>query len=103
MVTQWQSVFCDDRFTNAQQKNPDYIKFSESMGVQAQRCIAPGDVEAKLEWLIESDEPALLDMVIDRSVCNTYFSNSSAFIVFVFADGFQGSRASHGQGRLRST
>ena len=38
------------------------------MGVQAQRLIAPADVEAKLKWLIESDGPALLEVVVDRKV-----------------------------------
>ena len=68
MVTQWQSIFYEDRFAHTHQKNPDFVKLSEAMGVQAQRCIAPGDVEAKLKWLIESDGPALLEIVTDKKV-----------------------------------
>lgn len=68
MVTQWQSIFYEDRFAHTHQKNPDFIKLSEAMGVQAQRCIAPNDVEAKLKWLIESDGPALLEIVTDKKV-----------------------------------
>ena len=68
MVTQWQSIFYEDRFAHTHQKNPDFVKLSEAMGVQAQRCIAPGDVEAKLKWLIESDGPALLEVVTDKKV-----------------------------------
>ena len=68
MVTQWQSLFYEDRFAHTHQKNPDFVKLGEAMGVQAQRCIAPGDVTAKLEWLINSDGPALLEVVTDKKV-----------------------------------
>ena len=68
MVTQWQSIFYEDRFAHTHQKNPDFVKLSEAMGVQAQRCTAPADVDAKLKWLIESDGPALLEVMTDRKV-----------------------------------
>ena len=38
------------------------------MDVQAKRCISPDDVEAKLRWLIESEGPALLEIVTDQKV-----------------------------------
>ena len=68
MVTQWQSLFYEDRFAHTHQTNPDFVKLAEAMGVQAQRCIAPGDVNAKLEWLINSEGPALLEVVTDKKV-----------------------------------
>ncbi|KAI4225748.1 MAG: hypothetical protein L6R36_003668 [Xanthoria steineri] len=68
MVTQWQQLFYEDRFAHTHQKNPDFVKLSEAMGVQAQRCISPDDVEAKLRWLIESEGPALLEVVTDQKV-----------------------------------
>ncbi|KAL8657199.1 MAG: hypothetical protein Q9226_002158 [Calogaya cf. arnoldii] len=68
MVTQWQQLFYEDRFAHTHQKNPDFVKLSEAMGVQAQRCIKPDDVEAKLRWLIESEGPALLEVMTDQKV-----------------------------------
>ena len=68
MVTQWQSLFYEDRFAHTHQKNPNFIKLAEAMGVQAERCLAPGDVEAKLKWLLETDGPALLEVVTDKKV-----------------------------------
>ena len=68
MVTQWQSLFYEDRFAHTHQKNPDFVKLGDAMGVQAQRCIAPTDVDTKLKWLIESDGPALLEIVTDKKV-----------------------------------
>ncbi|KAL8950153.1 MAG: hypothetical protein Q9183_007543, partial [Haloplaca sp. 2 TL-2023] len=32
MVTQWQSLFYEDRFAHTHQKNPDFIKLAEAMG-----------------------------------------------------------------------
>ena len=68
MVTQWQSLFYEDRFAHTHQKNPDFVKLAEAMGVQADRCVAPDDVQGKLEWLINSDGPALLEVVTDKKV-----------------------------------
>ena len=68
MVTQWQSLFYEDRFAHTHQKNPDFVKVSEAMGVQARRCKAVDDVEAGLKWLIESDGPALLEIITDKKV-----------------------------------
>jgi acetolactate synthase-1/2/3 large subunit len=70
MVTQWQSLFYEDRFAHTHQKNPDFVKVAEAMGVQARRCLKPADVEASLKWLIEEsgDGPALLEVVTDKKV-----------------------------------
>ena len=70
MVTQWQSLFYEDRFAHTHQKNPDFVKLSEAMGVPAKRCIKPGEVEESLRWLIEGsgDGPAFLEVVTDKKV-----------------------------------
>ena len=68
MVTQWQSLFYEDRFAHTHQKNPDFVKLGDAMGVQAKRCVKPGDVEEKLRWLIGSEGPALLEIVTDKKV-----------------------------------
>ena len=70
MVTQWQSLFYEDRFAWTHQKNPDFVKLSEAMYVPARRCIKPADVEASLNWLINEsgDGPALLEVVTDKKV-----------------------------------
>jgi acetolactate synthase I/II/III large subunit len=70
MVTQWQSLFYEDRFAHTHQKNPNFVKLAEAMGVQARRCLKPADVEESLEWLIRGsgDGPALLEVVTDKKV-----------------------------------
>ncbi|KAL2827033.1 thiamine diphosphate-binding protein [Aspergillus cavernicola] len=68
MVTQWQNLFYEDRYSHTHQQNPDFVRLAEAMGVAADRCTSPSDVEAKLKWLIESDGPALLEVCTDRKV-----------------------------------
>ncbi|KAI9372658.1 thiamine diphosphate-binding protein [Aspergillus egyptiacus] len=68
MVTQWQNLFYEDRYSHTHQKNPDFVRLAEAMGVAADRCTSPSEVEAKLKWLIESDGPALLEVFTDRKV-----------------------------------
>lgn len=68
MVTQWQNLFYEDRYAHTHQKNPDFVMLSQSMGVPAQRCTRPDEVEEKLKWLIESDGPALLEVFTDKKV-----------------------------------
>ena len=68
MVTQWQCLFYEDRYAHTHQKNADFVKLGDAMGVQADRCVKLEDLESKLKWLIESDGPALLEVVIDQKV-----------------------------------
>jgi acetolactate synthase-1/2/3 large subunit len=68
MVTQWQSLFFKDRFAHTHQRNADFVKLGDAMGVQAQRVTKPAELEEKLKWLINSEGPALLEVVTDQKV-----------------------------------
>ncbi|KAK4115927.1 acetolactate synthase [Canariomyces notabilis] len=68
MVTQWQNLFYEDRYSHTHQKNPDFLKLADAMGVQSRRLIKPEETTEALKWLIESDGPALLEVVTDKKV-----------------------------------
>ncbi|KKY27301.1 putative acetolactate synthase [Diplodia seriata] len=68
MVTQWQSLFFKDRFSHTHQKNANFVKLSEAMGLQADRVMNPAELEDKLKWLLNTDGPALLEVVVDQKV-----------------------------------
>ncbi|KAL1635354.1 Acetolactate synthase, mitochondrial [Neofusicoccum ribis] len=68
MVTQWQSLFFKDRFAHTHQKNADFVKLGDAMGVQADRVSNPAELEEKLKWLINTDGPALLEVITDQKV-----------------------------------
>ncbi|KAJ6057306.1 hypothetical protein N7460_000580 [Penicillium canescens] len=68
MVTQWQNLFYEDRYSHTHQQNPDFVPLARAMRVAADTCFKPSEVEEKLKWLIEQDGPALLEVITDRKV-----------------------------------
>jgi acetolactate synthase-1/2/3 large subunit len=68
MVTQWQTLFYQDRFSHTHQRNADFVKLGDAMGVQARRCTKPAELEESLQWLLDSEGPALLEVVTDQKV-----------------------------------
>ena len=70
MVTQWQSLFYNDRFSHTHQRNANFVKLSEAMHVPARRTTKIGNLEEDLKWLIEGsgEGPALLEVVTDQKI-----------------------------------
>ena len=68
MVTQWQNLFYEDRYSHTHQQNPDFVPLARAMGVAAEKITSPSEIEEKLKWLIETDGPALLEVFTDRKV-----------------------------------
>jgi len=68
MVTQWQNLFYEDRYAHTHQKNPNFMKVVDGMGVQCRRVSKPEDVVDALKWLIETDGPAFLEVITDKKV-----------------------------------
>jgi acetolactate synthase-1/2/3 large subunit len=68
MVTQWQNIFYEDRYAHTHQSNPDFIKLAEAMHIQSRRLEKPDDIVDALTWLINTDGPALLEVVTDKKV-----------------------------------
>ena len=68
MVTQWQTLFYETRYSHTHQTNPDFVKLSEAMGVPAIRATKLEELSDKIKQLIEHDGPMLLEVMID--VCS---------------------------------
>ncbi|KAF1920801.1 thiamine diphosphate-binding protein [Ampelomyces quisqualis] len=68
MVTQWQTLFYEDRFSHTHQRNADFVKLGDAMGVQARRVVKPAELKENLQWLLDSEGPALLEIVTDQKV-----------------------------------
>ncbi|KAJ8120557.1 hypothetical protein ONZ43_g2763 [Nemania bipapillata] len=66
MVTQWQILFYEDLYAHTHQKNPDFRKLVDAMGVQHRRLIKPEDTQDCIKRLIESEGPALLEFMTDK-------------------------------------
>lgn len=70
MVTQWQTLFYEDRFAHTHQRNADFVKLGDAMGVKSDRVTKVSELKEKLEWLLfgSGDGPALLEVVTDQKV-----------------------------------
>ena len=66
MVYQWQNLYYGKRQCSVNfGDTPDFVKLAESFGIKALRISKPGEIKEALREAIVSDEPYLLDFIID--------------------------------------
>ncbi|KAJ6256697.1 Alpha-peptide [Drechslerella dactyloides] len=69
MVTQWQSLFYEDRFAHTHQGNPDFVKLAEAMGLKALRVTKPDELQDGMKTLLEYNSgPILMEVITDRKI-----------------------------------
>ncbi|KAK6512372.1 Acetolactate synthase, mitochondrial [Arthrobotrys musiformis] len=69
MVTQWQSLFYEDRFAHTHQGNPDFVKLAEAMGLKALRVTKPEELKAGMTTFLEyNDGPILMEVITDKKI-----------------------------------
>ena len=67
MVKQWQDLFYNRRYSSTRMKNPDWVRFAESMQVKGLRVERAADLPAVMqEFLAYDDGPVLLEAVVDQ-------------------------------------
>ncbi|KAI9099944.1 acetolactate synthase [Phlyctochytrium arcticum] len=66
MVKQWQDLFYDKRYSGTQMRNPDFVKFAESMGCKGLRVRTMEDLPGVMQEFLETDEPVILDAVVTK-------------------------------------
>lgn len=70
MVYQWQNFLYDKRYSQTiLNKNPDFVKLSESFGINAERITQPGETEIAVKRAMKENEPVVLDIVVDKDEC----------------------------------
>jgi len=66
MVYQWQNLYYGKRQCEVHLgESPDFVKLAESYGIKGRRITEPGEIKEALLEAIKSNEPYLLDFVID--------------------------------------
>ncbi|CAN6637268.1 acetolactate synthase catalytic subunit, mitochondrial [Trichomonascus vanleenenianus] len=68
MVTQWQSLFYEDRYSHTHQLNPDYMKLADATGVTGIRIEKLEDLEAGLQKMLDTEGPVLCEVIVDQKV-----------------------------------
>lgn len=68
MVRQFQKEICDGRMpgTDWTYGAPDFVKVGEAYGIASDRAEKPEEIEGKIEKFISGDNPALLEVIIDK-------------------------------------
>lgn len=66
MVTHLQTMYFGNRYAHSHGWNADFVHAAESMGVHASRCASHDQVDEKLEWLLKTRGPALLEVMITQ-------------------------------------
>lgn len=67
MVYQWQNLFYENRLSHTDLgQTPDFLKLSESFGVNAERITNVGETEKAIKAAKKDGEAILLDIVIDK-------------------------------------
>jgi acetolactate synthase-1/2/3 large subunit len=67
MVYQWQNLFYENRLSHTDLgQTPDFLKLSESFGVNAERITKVGETEKAIKAAKKDGEAILLDIVIDK-------------------------------------
>jgi acetolactate synthase I/II/III large subunit len=65
---QTQELSFDGRVVWTNQKNPDFVKLAESLGLKAVRIDAPEDLQPTLRKVLGAGEPCLVSVRIDPSI-----------------------------------
>ncbi|CAI1637494.1 hypothetical protein SEUBUCD646_0M02440 [Saccharomyces eubayanus] len=68
MVTQWQSLFYENRYSHTHQLNPDFIKLADAMGLKGLRVKKQEELDAKLKEFVSTKGPVLLEVEVDKKV-----------------------------------
>ncbi|KAJ5987011.1 acetolactate synthase [Penicillium sp. IBT 35674x] len=64
MITQLQQADYGGRVCHDRPRNPQFVELAQSMGCQGRRCLDLFDLRASIEWLLQCEGPALLEVKI---------------------------------------
>mgnify|MGYP002477132007 FL=1 len=68
MVTQWQSLFYEHRYSHTHQSNPDFMKLAEAMGVKGIRESEQEEMKSGVKEFLDCTGPVLMEVVVERKV-----------------------------------
>ncbi len=66
MVRQWQEMFFDNRYSQIELANPDFVEVAAAFGVKGRRVADRADLDAAIDEMLASEGPFLLDVMVER-------------------------------------
>ncbi|KDO26291.1 acetolactate synthase [Saprolegnia parasitica CBS 223.65] len=87
MVKQWQDLFYEKRYSGTVMKNPDFVKFAESMHCKAIRCTDEADLPRAMAEFLAADGPILGEFVVEKDEhCYPMVGAGRALDEMIFGD-----------------
>ncbi|SCU90055.1 LANO_0D07426g1_1 [Lachancea nothofagi CBS 11611] len=68
MVTQWQSLFYENRYSHTHQLNPDFVKLADAMGLKGMKLEQQKDMDSTLREFVNTEGPVLLEVIVEKKV-----------------------------------
>lgn len=68
MVTQWQSLFYEHRYSHTHQSNPDFMKLAEAMGLKGIRVTEQEQMKGAVKEFLDCTEPVLMEVIVEKKV-----------------------------------
>lgn len=68
MVTQWQSLFYEHRYSHTHQLNPDFMKLAAAMGFKGIRVSEQSQLDAALQEFIDCKDAVMLEVEVEKKV-----------------------------------
>lgn len=67
MVKQWQDLFYEERYSATAMKNPDFVKFAESMNCEGIRCSKEEELEEAMAKFLAAEGPVLGEFIVEKN------------------------------------
>jgi acetolactate synthase-1/2/3 large subunit len=66
MVKQWQDLFYEERYSATAMKNPDFVKFAESMHCEGIRCSDESELEEAMAKFLAAEGPIIGEFLVEK-------------------------------------
>lgn len=66
MVRQWQEMFFDNRYSQIELANPDFVEVAAAFGVRGRRVEERTDLDAAISEMLHAEGPFVLDVMVER-------------------------------------
>ncbi|KAG7663255.1 ILV2 [[Candida] subhashii] len=68
MVTQWQSLFYEHRYSHTHQSNPNFMKLADAMGLHGIRIETQEQLVPGIKEFLDCKGPVLLEVLVEKKV-----------------------------------
>ena len=66
MVRQWQELFFDERYSETQMINPDFIKVADAYGIKGRKVVKREDLDGAIAEMLAHDGAYLLEVEVEK-------------------------------------